>query len=80
MIYYTLSSGASTLKARFENKAIESKKVVTTSNNPNSRLNSEGGENEERHSALSLKARFESKIQDSAPVKRNFVVSFFSKS
>jgi len=69
------STGASTLKARFENKAIESKKVVTTSNNPNSRLNSEGGENEERHSALSLKARFESKIQDSAPVKRNFVIN-----
>lgn len=51
---------------------------MTTSSNPNSRLNNnEGGENEERHSALSLKARFESKIKDNAPVKRNFVVSFF---
>jgi len=68
--YNTSSLGAATLKARFENKAMESKKIVTSSPRHH-----EGGEGEERHSALSLKARFESKIKDNAPVKRNFVVS-----
>ena len=49
---------------------MESKKIVTSSPRHH-----EGGDSEERHSALSLKARFESKIKDNAPVKRNFVVS-----
>uniref|UniRef100_A0A7M5XP39 LIM zinc-binding domain-containing protein n=1 Tax=Clytia hemisphaerica TaxID=252671 RepID=A0A7M5XP39_9CNID len=69
------STGASTLKERFENKAIESKNRVMTSSNRLQGLSNQNGEGEERHSALSLKARFEAKAQDSAPVKRNFVIN-----
>lgn len=68
------STAATTLKERFENKAQESKKVVTSQHRINS--HHEGGEGEERHSALSLRARFEAKAQENAaPVKRNFVIN-----
>lgn len=71
------STGAATLKERFENKAVESKKVVTSS--PRAlgihHHQVDGAETDEHHSAHSLKARFEAKIKDSAPVKRNFVIN-----
>lgn len=68
------STGAATLKERFENKAIESRKVVTSSPRGMG-VHQDGTDGEEHHSASSLKARFEAKIKDSTPVKRNFVIN-----
>ena len=70
------------MRARFENTSSTNyKRKTSSSSQPRNRLVSgesvDGEQNSPRHSAASLKARFEAKQADSTPVKRNFVVSKF---
>ena len=68
------------MRARFENASSTSyTRKTSSSSQPRNRLTSggsvDGEQNTPRHSAASLKARFEAKQADPTPVKRNFVVS-----
>lgn len=75
---YVNISGAAALKARFESQGTSSFKRRTSSSSGRDRnmsTDDEDGGGHKKMSTLSLKARFEAKAADNAPVKRNFIVS-----
>lgn len=72
------STGAAALKARFESQGTSSFKRRTSSSSGRDRnmsTDDEDGGGHKKMSTLSLKARFEAKAADNAPVKRNFIIN-----